>query len=128
MAFTLKIEARHRSTRDLAEDGACDPLHEGVPCIEFTAGNPRVEHIAGIVHLYRTQARACMHACNSRCMPAPLGTSVAYLFFTTGHNRRDKHQQSLACADLRPDCIWHARIPCCISRGNQHAVLLGHPS
>ena len=26
---------------------------EGLECVEFSAGNPRVEHITGLVHLYK---------------------------------------------------------------------------
>eukprot|EP00955_Chlamydomonas_euryale_P113868 366239-Chlamydomonas_euryale.AAC.20 len=63
MSYSLRIEARDSRTgsvQDLFDDGQDSSVgpgehldDDGAAAIEFSAGNPRVEHIYGVVHLYR---------------------------------------------------------------------------
>lgn len=56
--YSLKVELTERKMSELVptEDNDFmevfkEPLDQ--ECVEFSVGNPRVEHITGIVHLYK---------------------------------------------------------------------------
>lgn len=61
--YSLRIEAQQRSAHPPGGDGEEERPEEEEErleadlaargCIEFSVGNPRVEHITGVVHLYR---------------------------------------------------------------------------
>ena len=62
MAFTVKVDVKHRDSGqaqvrqvDAAKPlvGLSDATSSLEDSIPFSAGNPRVEHITGVVHLYR---------------------------------------------------------------------------
>jgi hypothetical protein len=62
-AAEIDMGARHETSKAPAKhsDGAAEEpeellgaeLPEGADSVEFSVGNPRVEHITGVVHLYR---------------------------------------------------------------------------
>jgi len=64
MAYSLVVHASARTMADLvkddAEDGGYAEVFSDIPrdleCVQFSAGNPRVEHITGLVHLFRRTA------------------------------------------------------------------------
>jgi hypothetical protein len=62
MAFSVKVDVKHRDDGqaqlrqvDAAQSsaGRSDAANVAADSISFSAGNPRVEHITGVVHLYR---------------------------------------------------------------------------
>lgn len=62
MAFSVKVDVKHRDDGqaklrqvDAAQSsaGRSDAANAAGDSISFSAGNPRVEHITGVVHLYR---------------------------------------------------------------------------
>jgi BRCA1-associated protein len=62
MAFSVKVDVQHRDADqaqlrqvDAAQSsvGRSDAANVAADSISFSAGNPRVEHITGVVHLYR---------------------------------------------------------------------------
>lgn len=62
MAFSVKVDVQHRDAGqaqlrqvDAAQSaaGRSDAAIVAADSISFSAGNPRVEHITGVVHLYR---------------------------------------------------------------------------
>lgn len=59
MSYSLRIEARDRqesAATDWIEDEPAAALGDDdaeTSVLRFSAGNPRVEHVTGVVHLYR---------------------------------------------------------------------------
>lgn len=74
MSYSLRIEARDRqesAATDWIEDEPAAALGDDdaeTSVLRFSAGNPRVEHVTGVVHLYRhfnstVQVGGCVSAC-----------------------------------------------------------------
>lgn len=56
--YHLKVELAERKMSELVPTEDNDYMevfkeHPDQECVEFSVGNPRVEHITGIVHLYK---------------------------------------------------------------------------
>ena len=63
MSYALAVQVQERSVDEPplpSESHGTDPSWSDDECEEvaFTAGNPRVEHITGVVHLYRDTPQA----------------------------------------------------------------------
>ncbi len=57
-AMVVERKSAGQSSAHPSECGGseqCRDEAEDVECVQFSAGNPRVEHITGLVHLYRRQ-------------------------------------------------------------------------
>ncbi|KAF8069519.1 BRIZ2 [Scenedesmus sp. PABB004] len=60
--YTIRVEAASRAMAELhSDDGGYQEVFRGPlesECVSFSFGNPRVEHISGLVHLYKRNAPA----------------------------------------------------------------------
>jgi hypothetical protein len=95
--------------------------HFDQKCVEFSVGNPRVEHITGIVHLYKRNN----HVYGSH---EPWRSAESISEVRLGISKEDAaYVHALCCSHCTSDCICccAASVPCWAMK--QHQVVLNAP-